>query len=287
VVESVHDLDVIGSAPRPRRSINYGLWLSVLGRALVLLALAGVVYLMARHVSGALERQNISTGFGFLSRPARFQIGETLIAFSPADTYGRALLVALLNTLQVGIIGCILASILGLGVGIARLSGNPLLRRLSGAYIELFRNTPILLQLFFWYAVIQVLPPVRQSFQLLGSVFISQRGIQMPALSFADPYYLTLGLAVLVIAALFLFRRRAGHAGWLLIAAPLLLWGVAWLAGFVALSLETPELAGFGFRGGVNLSPEFLALLIGLVAYTAAFIAAIVRGGIEAIPAAQ
>jgi general L-amino acid transport system permease protein len=292
VAETVRNVGVIEVGSSPRRYVGYGFWLSLLSRALVLLALAVVVYAMARYVSGTLERQNITTGFGFLWRPARFQIGETLIAFSPADTYGRALLVALLNTLQVGIIGCILASILGIVVGIARLSSNPLLTRISGLYIELFRNTPILLQLFFWYAVMQGLPAVRDSIALLGSVFISQRGIQMPALSFTDPHYLTIGLIVLAIIGAWMFLRRPvamQTLGWfvLLAGAPVALWFVAWGLGLVALSLDTPELAGFGFRGGVNLSPEFLALLIGLVVYTAAFIAEIVRGGIEAIPTAQ
>src|SRR5262245_59920262 len=190
-------MDVLNGTTPQRRRIDWDAVLSLLARALVLMGIAALIWMMARYVSGTLERQNITTGFGFLSRPARFQIGESLIDFSPADTYGRALLVALLNTLQVGIIGCILASILGVLVGVARLSTNPLLVRLSGLYIEVFGNTPILLQLFFWYAVMQALPPVRQSFQILGRVFISQRGIQMPRLSFTDPFYLTLGLLVI------------------------------------------------------------------------------------------
>jgi general L-amino acid transport system permease protein len=292
VADTVRNGDVAEAGTLPRRHIDYGWWLSLLSRALVLLALAAIVYAMARYVSTTLERQNISTGFGFLWRPARFEIGESLIDFSPADTYGRALLVALLNTLQVGIIGCILASILGILVGIARLSSNPLLVRISGLYIEVFRNTPILLQLFFWYAVMQGLPAVRDSIALFGSVFISQRGIQMPALHFSDPFYLTIGLLLLALAGVWVFFRRPvamQTLGWLFLLAgvPVVLWFIASGLGLIALSLETPELAGFGFRGGINLSPEFLALLIGLVVYTAAFIAEIVRGGIEAIPSAQ
>jgi general L-amino acid transport system permease protein len=164
--------------------------------------------------------------------------------------------------------------------------------RLSGIYIEVFRNTPVLLQLFFWYAVMQALPPVRQSLSIFGAFFISQRGIQMPALSFSDPFYLTLGLLVLAGIGLWVYLRRPGQRAEygllaVLVGLPVLLWIIAYAAGLVALSLETPELAGFGFRGGVNLSPEFLALLLGLVVYTAAFIAEIVRGGIEAIPSAQ
>ncbi len=292
MADTVRNIDIAGTGVTARRYINWGLWLSLLNRALVLVALAIILYAMARYVSETLTRQNIATGFGFLWRPARFQIGETLIAFSPTDTYARALLVALLNTLQVGIIGCILASVLGVLVGIARLSTNPLLLRLSGLYVELFRNTPVLLQLFFWYAVMQALPPVRQSLSIFGAFFISQRGVQMPALSITDPFFLTIALLALGGAGFWMWLRRPGaEPGYGLLAAlagiPVLLWIIAWGSGLVALSLETPELAGFGFRGGVNLSPEFLALLIGLVVYTAAFIAEIVRGGIEAIPSAQ
>jgi general L-amino acid transport system permease protein len=291
-VADVGEIDVLTEAKPSRRHVNWDLWLSLLARALVLLGLAVVIWVMTRYISDTLTRQNIATGFGFLWRPARFQIGETLIEFSPTDTYGRALLVALLNTLQVGIIGCILASVLGVLVGIARLSANPLLVRLSGLYVEVFRNTPVLLQLFFWYAVMQALPPVRQSISILGAFFISQRGVQMPALSFTDPFYLTAGLLVIAGIGFWVWLRRPGaEPGYgllaVLVGLPVLLWIIATSAGLIALSLETPELAGFGFRGGMNLSPEFLALLVGLVVYTAAFIAEIVRGGIEAIPTAQ
>lgn len=288
MAESVQD---VGLSSR-RRPIRSDLWLSVLARAVVLLALAAVVWAMARYVSDTLQRQNIATGFDFLSRPARFAIGESLIAFNPSDTYGRAMLVALLNTIHVGVIGCILASVVGVLAGIARLSANPLLRRVSGIYIEVFRNTPVLLQLFFWYAVIQVLPPIRQSFTILGAFFFSQRGVQMPTLSIADPFFLTLGMLVLACVGLWAYLRRPGTAGEygvlaLFVGGPVGLWLIGVAAGLVAVSLDVPELAGFGFRGGVNLSPEFLALLVGLVVYTAAFIAEIVRGGIEAIPSAQ
>jgi general L-amino acid transport system permease protein len=291
-VADVGEIDMLAGPKPMRRHVNWGLWLSLVNRAMVLVALGLILYAMAVHVSETLTRQNITTGFGFLWRPARFQIGETLIAFSPTDTYARALLVALLNTLQVGIIGCILASVVGVLVGIARLSANPLLVRLSGMYVELFRNTPVLLQLFFWYAVMQALPPVRQSLSFLGAFFISQRGVQMPALSITDPFFLTIALLAIAGTGFWIWLRRPGaEPGYGLLAAlvgvPVLLWIIAWGAGAVAVSLETPELVGFGFRGGVNLSPEFLALLLGLVVYTAAFIAEIVRGGIEAIPSAQ
>jgi general L-amino acid transport system permease protein len=263
-----------------------------LGRLAVLGVLAVLVYLASLHVTSVLNRQNIATGFAFLSRPARFQIGESLIPFSATDSYGRALFVALLNTLEVGFIGCILATILGVLAGTARLSINPLLRRLSGVYIEVFRNTPVLLQLFFWYAAMQTLPPIRQSFSILGSFFLSQRGIQAPAVRFDDPNGITF-IAIAATGALMLLGSRlAGRLSrcylrWIVMAIPAAGWLMAWATGVVSIEAELPRLAGFGYQGGIAITPEFLALLVGLVVYTGAFIAEIVRGGIESIPVAQ
>ncbi len=266
--------------------------LSWLSRGIVLAALSYLVYLIADHVTETLTRQNISTGFDFLSRPSRIQIGESLIPFEPTDTYSRFIFVAILNTLQVGVIGCVLATILGIVIGVMRLTDNPILRRLSGIYVETFRNTPLLLQLFFWYAAIQFLPPVRQSFSLFGSVFLSQRGAQIPALRFDDPYLLTLAMLALAIAAIAFARRLFPEEGdrplrFAVIAAPLALFCIALATGVLAVTLDTPKLIGFGYQGGVTITPELMALLAGLIIYTASFIAEIVRGGIQAIPAAQ
>jgi general L-amino acid transport system permease protein len=282
----------MSSGLEARRSYRDTKWLlSLLSRFLVLFGVGLVLYLMAEHVRSVLQRQNIATGFDFLWRPARFQIGETLIPFDPTNTYGRALVVALLNTLQVSILGCVLATLLGVIVGVARLSSNGLLKRTSAGYVEIFRNTPILLQLFFWYAAIQTLPPVRQSLSAFGTFFLSQRGVQLPAAQIDDPYQITLiALAALILFALLAGKVRsvAGAAvARALLFVPLAVWLFALAIGLLSASIESPQLLGFGFRGGTTISPEFLALLFGLVVYTASYIAEIVRGGIESIPMAQ
>ncbi|HZV21622.1 MAG TPA: ABC transporter permease subunit, partial [Hyphomicrobiales bacterium] len=262
----------------------------LLSRLAVLAGTAIAVWLIARHAGEVLSHQNIATGFGFLSRPARFQIGESLIPFSPADTYGRAILAGLLNTLQVGVLGCILATFVGIIGGVAKLSGNPILNRLAAAYVEIFRNTPVLLQLFFWYAAIQMLPPVRQSFALFGSVFVSQRGVQIPSVKIDDPYGVTV-IALALLLALAIFRRRpwfpAALRHWAILPLIVFGWLTALATGLLSVSADVPRLAGFGYQGGLTITPELLALLLGLVLYTGAFIAEIVRGGIESIPLTQ
>jgi general L-amino acid transport system permease protein len=200
-------------------------------------ALAAVLalawYLYSNTVANLAER-NIATGFAFLWRESGFEIGESpLLAYSAADTYFRALAVGLVNTFRVALLGIVLATLLGLAVGLGSLASNPLLRLLSRAYVEFFRNTPLLVQLFFWYALItEALPAPRDALQF-SNVFFSNRGIFFP------------------------------------------------LPGSV------PVLEGFNFSGGGQLSPEFAALLAGLVVYTAAFIAEIVRAGVLAVPRAQ
>ncbi|HVA15747.1 MAG TPA: ABC transporter permease subunit [Stellaceae bacterium] len=209
-----------------------------------LLVLGGVIALGADLVHNTLAnlaRQGIATGFGYLDRQASFGIGEGLIAYSPADTYGRALLVGLLNTIEVAILGCVLATILGVAVGIARLASNWLVRTLAGAYVEAVRNVPLLLQLFLWWNVFRIVPPPpRGAWRILPGFFLSNRGLTIPLPSLAG--------------------------GW------------HW---------DVPHLAGFNFVGGHTMSPEFAALLVGLVIYTAAFIGEIVRAGIAGVPRGQ
>jgi general L-amino acid transport system permease protein len=241
-----------------------------------------------------LHRQNIATGFGFLDREAGFGIGEALISYSPADTYGRAFLVGLLNTLYVAALGIVLATVLGTLIGIARLSSNWLVSKLSQAYVETFRNIPLLLQLFFWWAMLRESAPApRQAWQPVTGVFISNRGVNFPVPE-AHPAYLwmLLALAVALLGAIAVkrwARRRQALTGapfptvWagaaLIVGLPLLVF----LAAGAPLRLDWPELAGFNFGGGHSVSPEFAALLIGLTVYTAAFIAEIVRAGILAV----
>ncbi|HWB50792.1 MAG TPA: amino acid ABC transporter permease [Stellaceae bacterium] len=258
------------------------------------LLVVGLIGFFVHNTLVNISRQNIATGFGFLEREAAFGIGESLIAYSPADTYARAFLVGLTNTLYVAAIGIVLATVLGTLLGLARLSSNWLVARLAQVYVETFRNIPLLLQLFFWWSLLNsVAPGPRQAWQVLPDVFVSNRGIVFPA-PVADPAYRWVGLAFL--AGLLLVvplrswaaRRQAATGrqfpvGWaglgLVLGLPLLVF-----AAFGApLALDVPVLRGFNFTGGGAVSPEFAALLVGLVVYTGAFIAEIVRAGVLAV----
>jgi general L-amino acid transport system permease protein len=243
-----------------------------------------------------MAARGLQFGFGFLERSAGIPIGEHLIPYTPADTYQRALTVGLLNTLRVAVVGVVLATILGVLLGLARLSNNPLLRGLTGAYIEVIRNTPLVLQLVFWHAIVLQLPSVRQALNPLPGLFLSQRGLKTPALM-ADSalFWAALAVVVALIAWWLLLRRERARQEATGERRPTwgpglaLLFGLPILAGYVigAPSVEWPELAGFNFVGGLTLSPEFFALLLGLVIYTAAFIAEIVRAGIQSVNRGQ
>ncbi len=241
-----------------------------------------------------LAQQNIATGFGFLEREAAFGIGESLIAYSPADTYARAFLVGLTNTLYVAGLGIVLATILGTVMGLARLSSNWLIRKLAQIYVETFRNIPLALQLFFWWGVLRGSAPApRQAWQPLPDVFVSNRGIVFPVPR-EDPAHLwmLLGLVVAIAAAWAISRwarerqARTGQqfpSGWLGLALIVGLPLAVFLAAGAPLQLDVPALRGFNFTGGTSFSPEFAALLIGLVIYTGSFVAEIVRAGILAV----
>ena len=265
------------------------------------LAVGAVVALfawLALNTADNLERRNISTGFGFLEREAGMEIGESAIDYAPSDSYGRAFVVGLLNTLRVALIGIALASVIGLFVGLARLSRNWLVARMALAYVETLRNVPLLLQLFFWYALItEAAPAPREALNPLPGVFLSARGLQVPALE-TDPVHrwavwAFLAGAVgcwLLLRRLRALRERTGNAppAWPLVAALLVAPPAAALAlSGAPLGVELPEFQRFNFRGGTSLTPEFAALLLGLTLYTASFIAEIVRSGIQAIPRGQ
>jgi general L-amino acid transport system permease protein len=239
-----------------------------------------------------MAARGLQFGYGFLDRSAGFPIGEGLLAYTPSDTYARALTQGFLNTMRVALVGIFLATILGVLLGLARLSTNPLLRSLTGGYIELIRNTPLVLQLVFWHSIILQLPSVRQALHPLPGIFLSQRGLKMPAL-LAEPALFQCLLALLAGAILWygLARRErarqidTGERKSTLLPGLGLLLGLPVLAGLLlgAPTVEWPELTGFNFEGGLSLSPEFFALLIGLVIYTSAFIAEIVRSGIQSV----
>jgi general L-amino acid transport system permease protein len=263
----------------------------------LVLAVGWVVWWLAQNLQVNLERQRIATGFGYLARPASFEIGETLIRFEATDSYARVLLVGVLNTVYVSILANLIATALGLVVGILRLSPNPLLARLMLWYVEILRNVPLLLQLFFWYSVVLLLPPVRESLQPLPHVYLSNGGLFVPTLHWSAGLLTCLAAAPLgLLLSLPLARRRreaalaAGRAPrtWpltlALVLAPPLVLGLL-LRPDVAVDL--PTLGTFRISGGATLSPEFTALLVGLSLATSASIAEIVRSGIQAVPKGQ
>jgi general L-amino acid transport system permease protein len=245
-----------------------------------------------------MARQGIAAGFGFLSREAAFEIAEKPISYSPADTYARAFLIGVLNTLHVAILGIIFTTILGVIVGIARLSTNWIIRNLALVYVEVFRNIPLPLQLLcWWFWLREATPGPRQAWNLMPGVWLSNRGLVYPVPQ-ADSLHLVMLIAALVgiVAAVLLHRwakKRQAATGqtfpsiWAGIALVLGLPAVVWLAGGAPAALDVPELKGFNFEGGASMTPEFTALLVGLIVYTASFVAEIVRGGIQAVPWGQ
>jgi general L-amino acid transport system permease protein len=257
-------------------------------------AVVGGIAFLLHNMMGNIARQNIATGFGFLHKEAAFGIGESLIDYSPADTYARAFLVGLTNTLHVAALGIILATILGTLMGLARLSSNWLVAKLAQIYVETFRNIPLLLQLFFWVGLFDTMAPTpRQAWEILPGVFVSNRGIVYPVPT-ASPAYKWVGLAFLVGIVLTIVLRRWGAqrqaatgqqtpTGWIALGLIIVLPMITFFAVGGHFALDAPALKGFNFVGGAEQSSQFSALLIGLVIYTGTFIAEIVRAGILAV----
>jgi len=271
---------------------------SILYQVLILGGVALLVWYLVNNTLTNLASRDIATGLGFLEREAGFDVSESPIAYSPADTYFRVLVVGVLNTLKVSVIGIVLASILGVIAGVARLSSNWLIAKFATFYVEGLRNVPVLLQLFFWYSLItEGLPSPRQAYNPVSGVFLSNRGFGIPVPDWGGTMTaMLLTLAAGIVAAWGIAawaRKRQERTGQifpsfrvglaLIVGLPLL----AWLLGGAPTAMDAPELKGFNFRGGATLSPEFAALLIGLVFYTGTYIAEIVRGGILAVSHGQ
>lgn len=264
----------------------------------LLVALAAFALWVGQNTLDNLAARNLPLGFGFLRETAGFAISESLIPYTEQSTYGRVLLVGLLNTLQVSLLGIVAATAVGFLVGIARLSHNWLVARLAAAYVETVRNVPLLLQLFVWYfAVLQPLPGPRGALPLGGIAFLHARGLELPALRLGEaavPVLLALlsGIATAVFLA-GLARRQRARTGRALSASPLQALAIVglplavWLVYGAPFTLDTPALERFNFRGGITVRPELLALFLGLSAYTAAFIAEIVRAGLLAVSRGQ
>lgn len=288
-------------SPVPRHAIPF--WrdvrvLTVLSQIAFVIIVAVVAGLLYANLSRNMAERGMSAGFGFLKLEAGFEISEG-ISYHPSDSYGRAFLVGLVNTLRVSAIGIVLATILGTVTGVARLSNNWLVNKIALVYIEVIRNTPLLVQLVFWYfAVVFQLPRVQQSIALPGSIYLSQRGVFLPW-AFPTPSFrlwlpFVLG-GVVVAVVLWIVRTRyqmrtgrPSHRVLAAMAALILIPALGWfVVGESPLRGEVPVLERFNFKGGMRLSPEFTALLLGLVVYTAAFIAEVVRGGILAVKRGQ
>ena len=259
----------------------------------------GLAYAAAVNAAQNLAQAHIASGFGFWKNTAGFDISQTLIPYSSStSTFGRAFWVGLLNTLLVAGIGLVLATVIGFVVGLARLSRNWLVARLAGGYVELIRNVPLLLQLLFWYnAVLKSLPELRDSVTFPGGGFLNNRGLFLPRPVFAEGFgYVVAALVLGILAAIGLrlwARRRQERTGapfrvvWfalgLIVVPPLAVFA---LAG-APLSFSLPQLGRFNVMGGVEVLPEFAALLVALSVYTAAFIAEAVRAGVLAVPQGQ
>ena len=272
---------------------------SIAYQVVLCIVIAFLVYAAVSNAAENLARARIASGFGFWDVTAGFDISQTLIYYSPqTSTYGRAFWVGLLNTLLVAGLGIVFATILGFIIGIARLSRNYLVSRIAAGYVELIRNLPLLLQLLFWYnAVLRSLPDVRSSLAVPGGVLLNNRGLFLPEITFHRGGVALLAAFVLAILAAIGFyvwaRRRQAATGQ---QAPVFWVALGCLFGFPLLVLLTgqlsvavayPELGRFNIRGGVEILPEFVALLFGLVVYTAAFIAEVVRAGILAVSRGQ
>jgi len=271
---------------------------SLLFQVATLFAVGLLAYYLISNTLTNVEKQSIATGFGFLGKEAAFEIGESPLRYSAADTYGRALVVGFLNTLIVSFVGIVITVILGTLIGIARLSSNWLVSKLAAAYIEVFQDIPVLLQLFFWYAFFyNVLPSPRQALNPIMGVFLSNRGLVF-AVPEAHPVYKYMGIAVVVAGVAIYFLRRWARHRQALTGQPFPIFRVSlalvvgfplvtWAVGGAPTAMNVPALKGFNFTGGTNISPEFTALLLGLIFYTAAFVAEVVRAGIQSVSKGQ
>jgi len=288
------------AAPRRRVRLSWSdpVLRGIVWQVLIVGAVIGIVWYLIDNTNRNLAARRIATGWGFLNRIAGIPIGESLIPYDPAaHTYGRALIVGVLNTLRVSIVGIVLATVLGTFIGIGRLSKNWLLARFTAIYVETMRDVPLLLHLLFWYTLMQQLPAPRQAMKIGESVFLSNRGIGVPVIHWQTAHSWALLAFVVGLVLVKLLNRRATRQQeatgirprvWpsalaLLVGVPVLVCVVLG-ADFL---VERPVLRGFNFQGGATLSPEYAALLIGLVIYTSGYIAEIVRSGIQAIPTGQ
>jgi general L-amino acid transport system permease protein len=273
--------------------------LAVITQIVVLAVILLVLGWLLGNLATNSATRGISTSLDWLDQRAGFSPPESIIPYTPDDSYARALLVGLLNTLTVSVVGIVLATLLGLIVGIARLSSNWLVSKVALTYVEIFRNTPILVQLLVIYFVVFLqMPPVRESIVLPLQMYLSQRGFYLPrpeTVPDSAIWFAAVAIAIASFGAIWWLAGRREAEGrpirglrWVamgvLFGLPLATW---LLIPDGALSFENPELGSFNISGGLRFTPEFLALTVGLALFTAAFIAEIIRGGIQAVSKGQ
>jgi general L-amino acid transport system permease protein len=286
----------------PKKKTTWS-WRSRAARGIVyqvvaLLLVGGFVWFLAHNTQENMRVRGIQSGFDFLGQAAGFDIGETLIAYDPSQSYGRALWVGVLNTLRVAVIGIVLTTIVGVLIGVGRFSRNALVRGLCYGYVELFRNVPVLLQLLMWYLFfVEVLPPPQAAWNAGDLIYLSKGGFSFPVPVWeAGHAWMALGALVGVVAGV-AYRRWAQRQfeltgidrnRWVLpLAAVVVLAALGWLLGGGPRQWSVPEQLAFMVDGGASATPEFLAVLIGLVTYTGAFVAEVVRGGIQSVSHGQ
>jgi general L-amino acid transport system permease protein len=289
-----------GRVPPKKRDWS---WRSQAFRGLVFQVVAiglvalGVWYLAHNTVENMRVR-GIQSGFGFLEQPAGFDIGESLIPYDALDPYWKSFLVGILNTLRVAIVGIVTATILGTLLGIGRFSHNALVRGLCYGYVEFFRNFPVLLQLLMWYLLFtEILPPITEPISVANTFFLSKAGFSFPIPVWDTGWSLGLLGAVVGLVGAWLYRRRAmrnfeltGQAhSFFLVPAGIVIGTalVGWIVGGGPTDFSVPVPGGYLMEGGASATPEFLAVLLGLVMYTAAFIAEVVRAGISSVSHGQ
>jgi general L-amino acid transport system permease protein len=292
-------MSAVPASERPKVSLLYNPRVRTVTYQVALCAV--IAFLAWSAVTNAIEnlrRAHIASGFEFWNFTSGFDISQSLINYTSTSTYGRAFWVGLFNTLLVAGLGVVLATIVGFLAGIARLSKNWLLARIAGGYVELIRNLPLLLQLLFWYnAVLKALPEMRDSLTLPGGGFLNNRGLFLPQPTFLPGFEAVVAAFVIGLVAAIAFRiwarrrqERTGQqapVGWVALGLVVGLPVIVYLLAGSPVTLTYPEKGRFNISGGLELLPELVALLFGLVLYTGAFIAEVVRAGILAVAHGQ
>lgn len=289
---------VVPDAPAKPRRLSDPKFRALLFQIIATVAVALFLFYIVRNTLNNMEARGISTGFGFLERTSGFAILQSLIPYSEASSYGRTFIVGLLNTILVSMLGVFFATIIGFLIGVLRLSSNWLIAKLAATYIEIFRNIPLLLQIFFWYFAIGFnLPGPRQSFAIGEMAFLNNRGLYVPAPVAGDGFMATvIAVIVAIVAVIFLARwARARfeatgqhfHTVYVSLAILIGLPVLVFIATGAPLHWDLPALTGFNFTGGVVVIPELFALTLALSIYTAAFIAETVRSGIQSVSHGQ